>query len=246
MKTILHVYTVLLALILLPFAGMAQAINEPTLNSTLDSPDITIIKDQEVFFDLFVDANQRAGEVMAIRIKLDNPAQRQNITMQYTIDPDRNNPETAVFSPVTFNEEGVGYIGPQAGAPLKDYSIVIKATFSEVGRYSYKLQLERDDMNILATTQELIRVTSTTGTDDMIENSRIVAYPTISKGTINVELGKVRNADVLVADMLGRTVYKASNMNGTVAIDTRQMGKGLYFVKVLKDGDAAALRFIVQ
>ncbi|MEJ8758649.1 T9SS type A sorting domain-containing protein [Pontibacter sp. H259] len=246
MKTFLQIYSVLFTLVLFPFVGMAQAINEPGINSTLDSPDITIVKDQELFFDLFVDARDRKGEVMAIRIKLDNPAQRQNITMQYTIDPDRNNPTNAVFTPLTFNEEGIGYIGTEAGTPLKDYYIVLKAKFTEVGRYGYKLQLERDDDNIMANTAELIRVTSTTGTDDMIENSRIMAYPTIAKDVLNVELGQVRNANVVVADMLGRTVYTASNMNGTVAIDTRQMGKGLYFVKVVKDGDAAALRFIVQ
>lgn len=246
MKKLLRAQIALFAFILLPLAGFSQAVNEPGINSTLDNPDVNVVVNQEIFYDLFVDARDRAGEVMAIRIKLENPEQRQYITMHYTIDPDRNSPTTPEFTPLTFNEEGIGYIGPAEGAPLKDYSIIIRATFTQAGRYSYRLQLERNDLNIMADNLELVKVSTTTGIDDMIENTRIIAYPTVSEGTINLDLGQVRNADVQIVDMLGRTVYNASKVSGLTTIDTHKMGKGLYIIKVVKGNDAAAMRFIVK
>ncbi|MBB6611504.1 T9SS type A sorting domain-containing protein [Pontibacter sp. Tf4] len=246
MKKLLRAYVTFFALLLLPLAGFSQGLDEPGINSTLDNPGVNVVVNEVVYYDLFVDARDRAGEVMAIRIKLTDPTQRQYITMEYTIDPDRNNPSTAVFSPLTFDEEGIGYIGPKEGAPLKDYSIIIRATFTQAGRYSYHLQLERNDLNIMADNLELIKVSSTTGTDDMIENTRIMAYPTVADGTVNVDLGQVRNADLQVMDMLGRTVYSASKVNGLATINTHQLSKGLYVIKVIKGSDAAALRFIVK
>lgn len=247
MKTLLRASIASIVLFLITFAGFSQAIDEPGINSTLDNPNMVVVVNQEVVYDLFVDARDRANEVMAIRIKLEDPAQSQYISMQYTIDPDRNNPGAAVFTPITFNEEGIGYIGPEAGAPLKDYYIIIRATFTQAGRYSYRLQLERNDLNIMADNLEMVKVSSTTGTDDMIENSRITAFPTVaSNGSVNLDLGQVRDADVQVVDMLGRTVYTASKVNGITSIATGQLRKGLYFIKVIKGSDTAALRFIVQ
>jgi hypothetical protein len=221
-------------------ATNAVQFNEPTIDGTLDViPDLVVNK--EARFDIFITAGDRGGDPVNVVITLLDPSQRNNFVMEQATDA-----TGATFVPVVFNEQGVAKLGPQGGEPLADMQKYFKITFSEAGIYRYRLDLLRMDQNIVGTMTEATRVSSVAGTDDMIDNNRLVVYPTISNGTVNVDLGQVRNADLQVLDMLGRVVYSAGNQSGRAQIDTRQFGKGLYFVKVVKDGDAAVLRFLVK
>lgn len=221
-------------------AKSAVLFDEPTINGTLDLvQDLSV--NQEARWDVFITAGDRAGEKVNIKITLDDPAQSQNFTMEHALDA-----SGTAWEPVTFNAEGVAIVGPEGGKALADSQEYFRVTFTQAGIYKYRLDLLRDDANVIATMTEATRVSTVAGTDDMIADTRIMAYPTISSGTVNVDLGQLRNAEMHVVDMLGRKVYSASKISGAATIDTRQLGKGLYFVKVVKDGDAAALRFIVQ
>ncbi|NDK56841.1 T9SS type A sorting domain-containing protein [Pontibacter fetidus] len=221
-------------------ANAAVLFNEPTIDGTLDViPDLSV--NNQASWDIFITAGDRAGEKVNVKITLADPAQRQNFTMEHALDA-----SGTTWEPVTFNAEGVAIVGPQGGKALANSQEYFRVTFTQAGIYKYRLDLLRDDDNVIATKTEATRVSTVAGTDDMIADTRIMAYPTISSGTINVDLGQLRNAEMHVVDMLGRSVYSASKISGTTTIDTRRFGKGLYFVKVIKDGDAAALRFIVQ
>ena len=221
-------------------AANAVQFNEPTIDGTLDVvPDLAV--NQEARFDIFITAGDRAGDPVNVVITLLDPAQRNNFVMEQATDA-----TGASFVPVVFNEQGIAKLGPAGGEPLANMQKYFRVTFSQPGIYRYRLDLLRMDQNVVATMTEATRVSTVAGTDDMIDNNRLVVYPTVSNGTVNVDLGQVRNADVQVTDMLGRVVYKAGNQSGSTQIDTRQLGKGLYFVKVVKDGDAAVLRFFVK
>lgn len=228
-------------------SAAAAGFAEPTINGTLDQL-TDIKKDEEKVFNVFIKAGDRAGEKANFRMKLDDPALRDSLSIQYTVDPDFSNPDAAVFTALEFDENGIAMIGPEGGEPLKDSEIVFKIVFKADGVYSYQLQIFRDDLNVIAMQNESVTVgeKTTTGIDDMIGDKRVVVYPTVSEGLVRVDLGNIRNASVAVLDVLGRKVLELSKVNGKAEINTQKFAKGTYYVKVYAGKDVATSRLVVK
>lgn len=219
---------------------------EPTLDSSLDQLE-DVKKDEERFFNVFVTAGERAGEMVNVRIKLDDPAQRDSIALQYVINPDYVDADANVFSDLVFDENGIATIGPEGGEPLKDTDILFKAVFAADDTYSYQLQLLREDQNIIAQRNESVTVgRTTTGIDDMIGGRRVAVYPTVSEGLVRLDLGNIRNASVLIVDVMGRKALELNKVNGKAEINTQRFARGTYYVKVYAGKDVAISRLIVR
>lgn len=228
-------------------------LQEPTINSTLDQITTTLETGQNIEWQILADANDRAGDKANIEIALADPAQRNNFTLEYDVNRAIMNPSQQVnFQPLTFGADGVAKIGPEGGETLTtiennpDINQIMRIRFTQPGTYNYTVRLRRDDGNIIAFVNETVTITGVAGIDDMIGGTRISVYPTLAKGVVRVDLGNVRNASVIVTDMLGRVVMQLENATGAVNLSTNSMAKGTYFVKIVKGNDVAGSRFIIR
>ncbi|TPE44985.1 T9SS type A sorting domain-containing protein [Pontibacter mangrovi] len=248
MRRALHVVAATMALMLTAVAGKAQTIQEPTVNGTLDviSGNGELAINQDVQWQAYIDAHDREGESANLQIKLHKPAQSENFTLYYNSNRDATTEEEAVYEEVAF-ENGVATVGPEEGVVLPaSYKEYFKINFSEPGIYVYDLVLVRTDGNQLAKVTETVSVGTVAGTDDMIGDTRVAVYPTVSNGMVRLNLGSIRNAEVAVHDILGRKVLQLSRANGVVEINTQKYARGTYFVKVSADNDMASSRLIVR
>ncbi|MCX2738350.1 T9SS type A sorting domain-containing protein [Pontibacter anaerobius] len=247
MKKALHVIAAVVALFLATGVSNAQT-KEPTVNGTLDviSEQGNLVVGQDIPWQAIINSFDREGELANLEIKLHNPAQSENFTLQYNSNREATTEDEAVYSVVTF-EDGVATIGPEGGEALPEaYQEYFKINFSAPGIYTYDLILRREDGNPLASVTETVTVGTVAGMDDMIGDTRVAVYPTVSQGMVKLSLGSIRNADVAVMDILGRNVLHLRNANGTVEINTQHYARGTYFVKVMTEGDVASSRLIVR
>jgi hypothetical protein len=80
--------------------------------------------------------------------------------------------------------------------------------------------------------------------------SDIVVYPNPSHGTVNVELNGVqlKNASVIVSDILGNELKKISmkNSDTSLQLSLLEFQDGIYFVKVKSDGSEFSQRVILR
>ncbi|WP_299756086.1 T9SS type A sorting domain-containing protein [uncultured Pontibacter sp.] len=247
MKKTLHVIATVMAFVLATGLSSAQT-KEPTINGTLDviSEQGNLAVGTDIQWQVLINSFDRVGESANLEIKLHNPAQSENFTLFYNSNREATTEDEAVYSEVTF-EDSVAVVGPEGGEELMDsYKEFFKINFSAPGIYKYDLILRRADGNPLATVTETITVGTVAGIDDMIGNTRVAVYPTVSEGAVRVNLGSIRNANVAVVDILGRKVLELRNANGIVEIDTKQYARGTYFVKVMAEKDVASSRLIVR
>lgn len=219
-------------------------VQEPTINGTLDIiPDLrtnTVIESV-----IYFDANDREDDLVRVRIRLTNPAQRNNLSIQYWLNPVDGTPQN--FQPLTIDENGVGvFFGGEDGVPLKTGRMVLRWNFTTTGTYNYTLDVQRVDGNILASVVENVEVLLVNSVNDKIENTKIEMYPTLVSDRFNINLGQVRNAQVTITDLLGRTVLQLNNVSGGAEINTAGFAKGTYLVKVLKGKETVVSRVIVQ
>ncbi|WP_266203884.1 T9SS type A sorting domain-containing protein [Pontibacter kalidii] len=247
MKKALHVIATLLAIVLATGAGNAQT-QEPTINGTLDviSEQGNLVVGTDVQWQVLIKSFDRKDEKANLEIKLHNPAQSGNFTLFYNSNRNAANEDEADYAQVAF-DNGVAVVGAEGGEALPEsLREYFKINFSAPGIYKYDLILRREDGNALASITETVTVGTVAGIDDMIGDTRVAVYPTVSQGTVKLSLGSIRNANVAVMDMLGRKVLELSNANGTVEINTRQYARGTYFVKVMAEDDVASSRLIVR
>lgn len=227
-------------------------LQEPTIDGTLDNYP-TLETNNNIEWQIFVEANDRAGDKANIEIALATPAQRNNFVLEYDVNRAIMNPSLPVnFQPLTFNEDGIARIGPAEGETLtaiagsSDINQIMRIRFTQPGTYAYSIRLRRDDGNIIAFVNETVTVTGLAGMDDMIGSTRISVYPTLVSDAVRVDLGDVRNASIVVTDLLGRTVMQLKNKTGVVDLNTNGLAKGTYLVKITKGNDVAGARFVVR
>ncbi|MCJ8167457.1 T9SS type A sorting domain-containing protein [Pontibacter sp. E15-1] len=257
MKRTLHLFAALLLVMFTAGASFAQTVtNEPTVDGTLDMVENLTIN-QNFLWQAIVKGFDRAAltpkEKVNLEIQLTNPAQRNNFVLNYNSNRAAATEEEATYSLVTFNEAGYAKIGPEGGEDLvAEYQEYFKINFSQAGTYAYKLILRRVEGadvegTVLASVDESVTVAgTTTGLDDMIGDKRVAVYPTVSEGVVRVDLGTIRNASVVVVDMLGRKVLVLNKVNGKAEINTQKFAKGTYYVKVSAGNDVATSRLIVK
>ncbi|WP_018476714.1 T9SS type A sorting domain-containing protein [Pontibacter roseus] len=156
MKTYLRAFSIILVLMLCQQAVWAQAVREPTLDSTLDNIETIKVNTPEVF-NLFVRAFDRSDEPVQIRMRLNDPAQRNLIALEYNLNPDAPD-----FVEAAFDEEGVAILGdPEEFLELQDTTVYLRITVSEPGTYRYTFDLLRADLNPISPVSESVVVATT-------------------------------------------------------------------------------------
>lgn len=168
--------------------AMAQTMLEPTINSTLDLIETIKVNTNQVF-DLFIEAGERAGEPIQIRMVLDNPADREHITLHYNIDP-----VTPNFVEAKFDEAGIAILGEaEKNLELVDMRVFVRVNISRTGTYNYKFDLLRADNNVIAEVRETVQVAQEVPVSirsaldqhpDLVKNTDTDFYVTLRKGEI--------------------------------------------------------------
>jgi hypothetical protein len=176
MKTFLRIFCVALLAAIFPFnAVLAQTMMEPTINSTLDNIEIIKVNTDQVF-DLFIEAGDRAGEPVKIRMVLDNPAQRQLITLAANFDA-----VTPNFVAAEFGADGIAILGnADENIDLKNMQVYVRINIAQEGTYKYKFDLLRGDNNVIASVSEEVVVA---GTVPASIRSTLNQNPNLVKGT---------------------------------------------------------------
>lgn len=220
---------------------------EPTINGTLDSyKNLQPGDANSKNWTVITTAGGRANEMVKIRMRLKTPADQSKFILERFIKTDQK----GTGEIVKFDANGVAILGGEDFFPLKDdvNAAVLGITFLEEGLYVFDLELLRNDGNVLARSNEIIKVGNVAGLDDVIEGSRIAVYPVPSESNkeVTLDLGGLANASVMVIDLLGKPVYQADKVSGTTRISTAGLAKGVYLVKVVKGSEAAMVRMLVQ
>ncbi|WP_276497622.1 T9SS type A sorting domain-containing protein [Pontibacter litorisediminis] len=244
MKKALHVVATVLAFVLATGVSIAQT-QEPTVDGTLDTYS-SLAVNQDIPWQAHIKGFDRQGDKVNLEIKLHKPTQSESFTLLYNTNRQAATEEEANYVEVNF-DNGVATVGAEGGEELPaSYKEYFKINFSQPGIYVYDLILRREDGNPLVSVTETITVGTVAGIDDMIGDTRVAVYPTVSQGAVKLSLGNIRNANVAVVDMLGRKVMEFRNANGTVEINTQNYARGTYFVKVMAENDVASSRLIVK
>lgn len=246
MKSPLRFFLVISTFLLLNGSGYAQSTAEPTIDSPLDQiQTLSSVDEAATEYSIIVTGNNKASDRVKIRMVLDNPADASKFTLIRLV-------ENVPTVPIVFDAQGVATLNGGEFYTLRETAdvnaAVLSIKFNTPGIYAYELQLLREDGNILARNKETVRVAGVAGIDDMIENTQVKVYPVpvTSQDEVTLNLGELKNASVIVMDVLGKPVYQADKLSGAARISTSGFAKGIYFVKVIKGTEAAMVRLLVQ
>lgn len=246
MKSPLRFLLIICASLSLHGYSYAQNTNEPTIDSPLDQiQTLSSVDEDGLDYSIIVTGNNKEGDRVKIRMVLDNPADASKFTLIRLV-------ENVPTVPIVFDAEGIAILNGGEFYTLTETAdvnaAVLNIKFNTPGIYSYELQLLREDGNILARTKETVRVAGVAGIDDMIENTQVKVYPVpvASQDEVTLSLGELKNASIIVMDVLGKPVYQADKLSGSARISTLGFAKGVYFVKVIKGTEAAMVRMLVQ
>ncbi|TXK44656.1 T9SS type A sorting domain-containing protein [Pontibacter qinzhouensis] len=211
-----------------------------TISSTLHNMQ-NIVKGTATDFTVAITEGVTADGPVRIRFTLADPEQAANVMLM------AETGTAGEYETLTL-QDGALWYGPEAGLPLKDATFKFRVQFAEAGNYAYTIQLIKMTSNrrVLAMADEMVEVLTVTSAKDKIENSQIVAYPTVSNGSVRVDLGSVRDAQIAVVDMLGKTVLTIDRANGSAEINTLRLANGIYFIRVMKGNEVAVSRFVVR
>jgi len=74
----------------------------------------------------------------------------------------------------------------------------------------------------------------------------IIVYPNPSSGSINVELGELKNVSIKVFDFLGREVYNKSEVNSKTFTFNLNASTGIYILKVSSGNNSKSYKLILK
>lgn len=119
------------------------------------------------------------------------------------------------------------------------------------GTGSYVLKTDDNTVIInggLFTASEITNIsTATLGISEYFTNNRVRVYPNPTSGLINVKLAEGNDLPdgYEIYNMLGQMMYK-NNVNHVLdlKIDATAFSKGMYFIKIFKEGQSIAIPFI--
>jgi hypothetical protein len=82
--------------------------------------------------------------------------------------------------------------------------------------------------------------TSTSVPNYVMNDKKFISsvYPTVTSGNIQIQTGAaagIKNLDIRVLDMNGRTVYANRRNYGSGAIDISKLAKGIYSIEIISD-----------
>ena len=93
------------------------------------------------------------------------------------------------------------------------------------------------------TNQVSTTVESTAGVDDNVVNNFTV-YPNPAQGIINIK-GTVA-ANIVIIDMLGKTVMTAKFNEGETPVDISSLKAGIYLITIVSEGKSATKKLVVR
>lgn len=113
--------------------SVEASLTAPTIESNLPS---SIVAGTETAFSVATAPNSDPGSTVRVRITLTG-GDAANIALFYQ--------QGDEFIPLTFDDNGITWYGPESGFPLADLASNFKVTFSQPGDYSYKLEIVKGD-----------------------------------------------------------------------------------------------------
>ncbi len=108
-----------------------------------------------------------------------------------------------------------------------------------------------NEANGCSTSSDSVRIDSVTGIDQLsVISNQLSIYPNPTGGqfflTISSSVRDVRDWNLQITDVLGRTVYIKQPLNYNNDIDIFDLPKGIYFIKVINKSERAVLPVVKQ
>jgi hypothetical protein len=86
--------------------------------------------------------------------------------------------------------------------------------------------------------------------DDYMLDNQLVVYPNPASSYVTITLPIVANfgsgLELQILDMLGREVYKNSNFEKTISLDTKNFAAGIYLVKLSGNGKVMTKKLVIE
>jgi hypothetical protein len=84
-----------------------------------------------------------------------------------------------------------------------------------------------------------------TGIDEVYENAYIMMYPNPAKNLVNISTN-YELSTVTIINQVGQVVYNQQVTGSAVQVNTSQLQKGIYFVKVNSVAGESTQKLIIQ
>ena len=201
-----------------------------TILSDLDARTGVVINIEEAFTITTV-ANDFADEDVRIKITLETPAQAPNFFITYN------------STTVTFDANGVAYIGAVAGFPLDDEDFDLEATFLAGGTFGYNIALVDVDDNVLAENDEEVFVLDNSSIAD---NASFISntFPNPTEGIVNIQTTETGIGTLGVYTLTGKKVINQT-INGSVnTVSLETLPAGMYIIKISQNEKDAVIRVV--
>ncbi|MFD2512989.1 T9SS type A sorting domain-containing protein [Pontibacter locisalis] len=219
---------------------VVDAFQNATVASSFANAD-NILAGQETMFTLSTTKGDLSDKLVRFKFILNDATQANNIILENT--------DAAESVRLVFGADGIAYYMPAAGpVALANQAYNFTAQFNAAGSYNYTVQLidAAAPGEVLATTNVSVEAKTTTNIKKGFEEGGFAVYPTLTTGTVRVDLVDARSATIQVLDMMGRSVAAKNNVNGIVEIDLSNVAKGTYVVKIQDGSNVNTQRVIVQ
>ncbi|MFC5272119.1 T9SS type A sorting domain-containing protein [Adhaeribacter terreus] len=161
----------------------------------------------EEAFSVATTTGTYAGQMVKVKMTLDNPAQASDITLLYEATP-------GSFLPLTFNATGEMEFGPATGFPLANLATNFKITFASAGVYDYTLAIVDAATGVALATPTAESITVAAFVDAIIASDLNARANMVTRAQNDFLVG------VKAGDMAGKTVnIKLSLTNPAQASD---------------------------
>ena len=168
---------------------------EPTVNTTLDNVSMGALKirtNEDVLFSLFGNPNDRTGDMVNVKLTLSDPTQYDNFSLMY-------NTTGTEFETLEIGADGVLVFGPEEGFLFnEEFEQLLKINFSQVGTYTYTVEIVRVDGNTLAEVTETVTVLEGATVASTLDGTTIVRGRTVDFD-VNVDAGSWPNTTEVLA-----------------------------------------------
>ena len=217
-------------------ANESVTVEDPTPVAAIISTDLDartgVAVNIEEAFTITTVANDFADEHVRIKITLETPAQAPNFFVTYN------------STSITFDANGVAYIGIPAGFPLDDEEFDLNATFLAGGTFAYNIALiDATDNSVLAENDEEVFVldnSSITNNASFISNT----FPNPTEGIVNIQTTQTGVGTLGVYTLTGKKVINQT-INGSVnTVSLETLPAGMYIIKISQNEKDAVIRVV--
>jgi plastocyanin len=203
----------------------------PGISSDLDERAGVVVNIEEAFTITTV-ANDFADEDVRIKITLETPAQAPNFFITYN------------SATLTFDANGVAYIGAAAGFPLDDEDFDLNVTFLAGGTFAYNIALINvSDDSVLAENDEEVFVLDNSS---IAENASFISntFPNPTEGIVHIQTSETGVGTLGVYSVTGKKVINQT-INGSLnTVSLEALPAGIYIIKISQNEKDAVIRVV--